>query len=116
MFDIEADVVAALAGLADSVATRVPNPRPDTVIRVTEIGGDSGAVVLSTARLLVECWAAESVAASVLAGSAIDALAATYGAPGAWGGRFTWTGLANTPDRETEQARYQFVAQIEEAS
>lgn len=59
--------------LADTVATRVPDPRPSTFVRVQRVGGRAVGPV-DAARVLVECWADTEVAAAALAGRTRDAM------------------------------------------
>lgn len=111
--DIEGEIIALLRGpLGVHVSTRVPNPRPTSHVRVTRAGGSSRNAIQSDPRVLVECWAPDSVAALDLARMAYGLLWAHYGAAGTWGGRASLTEPVNFPDPSTDSARYQFIAQI----
>lgn len=110
--DTEGEIVTLLDDLADDVATSVPNPRPATLIRVTRAGGNARNMLQSDPRHLIECWAADEVAAFNLAASAYARLLDHYGPAGVWGGRASLTEPVNFPDPDTESPRYQFVATI----
>lgn len=110
--DVEGEVVTLLTGAADSVGTEVPNPRTDTIIRVTRAGGSARNAMQADVRLLIECWAADSVAAFNLAATAYARLRDRYGPADVWGGRAGLADPVNFPDPDTESPRYQFVATI----
>lgn len=59
--------------LDDTVATRVPDPRPSTLVRVQRVGGVAVGAV-DAARVLVECWADTESAAASLASRTRDAM------------------------------------------
>lgn len=66
--DPEALLVAYLGGvLAVPVATKVPNPRPASFVRLARIGGNRRDLVTDMPVLVVECWAASEPDASDLA-------------------------------------------------
>lgn len=71
--DVEAVVVAFLnarlanAGLTARASTRVPNPRPASLVTVERVGGSMRSVSHEDALVSVDCWAESSVAASDLA-------------------------------------------------
>lgn len=71
--DPEAAVVTFLntrlagAGLGARASTRVPNPRPASLVTVNRVGGSLRSVAHEDAMVTVECWDASSVAASDLA-------------------------------------------------
>lgn len=111
--DIESEVYVLLDGVLDAdVATKVPNPRPDKFVRVTRAGGQGRNLVQSDPRLLIECWAPDSVSALNLARMAYAHLWAHYGSSSVWGGRASLTEPVNFPDSETKSPRYQFIATI----
>ena len=70
--DVEAVTVAylrsALAARSDSarVSTRVPNPRPERLVRISRTGGGRRNIVQDDAQVTAECWAPDSVGASSL--------------------------------------------------
>lgn len=109
--DLEAVVVGLLAG---PVSTKIPNPRPAEFTRVTRAGGAPINLVQSNARLLVECFADDSVSAFDRARAAWAALWAAQRSTvgGAWIARVEMTEPVNFPDDITGLARYQFVAQL----
>lgn len=112
--DVEADVIATLTAAADSVATKVPNPRPSSgsYIRVRRTGGGALGPVQSAPTLLVECWAPDDVAAFALAANAYGRLQAAYGGASVWGGRIALTDPVNYADPDTPCPRYQFIATL----
>jgi len=65
--DTEAVVVTYLnsrlqsAGSAARASTRVPNPRPASLVRVMRTGGTLRSVSHEDSHITVECWAASSV-------------------------------------------------------
>ena len=70
--DVTALVVDHLdAGLSVPVRTRVPDPRPDAWVRVQRVGGVASGPI-DTARVLVECWAAQEADAAALAATTRD--------------------------------------------
>lgn len=102
--DVEGELVALLNAAIDvPVATRVPNPRPVAHVRVRRIGGTGRNLVQETPMVLVECWAADSVAAFDLAGDCYAVVDAALCGPGS-----RPSSPVNLPDPETESARYQF--------
>lgn len=112
--DVESAVVATLTGVADSVATRVPNPRPVTAVRVTRAGGQGRNLIQSDARILVECWADDTTTAFDIARMAYARLWAAQDSflGDVWVTRIEFTEPVNFPDPNTKQARYQFIAQL----
>lgn len=114
--DVEGAAVTMLnAALTPPVSTRVPNPRPATFVRITRAGGQGRNLAQSDARLLVECWADDSVAAFDLARLAYAHLwAARDSYMGAvWVTRVDLTDPVNFPDPALPAAsRYQFLATL----
>lgn len=104
--DLEAAVIAYLKPiLGVPVATRVPNPRPASHVRVGRIGGQRANRVQERPTLLVECWAPDSGAAFDLASRAWDALDESEWT---FGGSMPVT----FPDPDTASPRYQFVSDL----
>lgn len=64
--DVEALALTMLNSMGVNVSTRVPTRRPDKFIRVSLAGGGEESI-FDTPRLLVECWAPNTVDASELA-------------------------------------------------
>lgn len=116
--DIEAAAVTHLKPRLGGagVATRIPNPMPATFTRVTRAGGSARNLIQADARLLVECFADNDVAAFDLARLAyahLWAAAGTFLAPGVWVDRVELTDPVNFPDpTAAKKSRYQFVAQM----
>lgn len=104
--DVEALCVSALNGfLTDCQAsTKVPNPRPTKLVRVSRIGGSKRNVGLDAPIVLFECWAQDEVTAQNL-GARVRAF---VGAMDEYG--YEAAGLVNNPDPETALPRYQFQA------
>jgi hypothetical protein len=80
------DTVAAIIGVLDTalgvdVRHRIPNPRPDTLVVVTDTGGSYGRTRISEAvQISVDCWAptvAEAHDLAQLARHHIEALTGT---------------------------------------
>lgn len=67
--DAEAVVVAYLKGVLTGakVGTKVPNPRPDRLVKVTRTGGSRRNVAQDDAMVTVECWDKEASDAAALA-------------------------------------------------
>lgn len=108
--DATAVTVTHLAGeLEVPVVSKVPNPRPDTFVRVRRVGGPRRDLVTDQAQLTVEAWAATDADAADLAqlarahihnmrGQVISGVACY---------RVTeMAGPANLPDPTTDHARY----------
>lgn len=114
MMLVPADVEAAMVTLLPGAHTRVPPTRPAEFTRVSRAGGNERNIVQSDVRLLVECFAADSVAAFARAARAWGLIKAAEGTTvgGVWISRAEMTEPVNYPDQTTRQARYQFVAQL----
>lgn len=115
--DIEGVLVAHLGGLlAQEVGTKVPNPRPESFVRLRLVGGSRRDLVTRSALVLFECWAGDTVTASDLGD---EVLARVWEMPdidvqGAVIRRVQEIGgLQSNPDPETESPRYQFTLQID---
>ena len=108
--DVEALVVGYLDPLmVPRVSTRIPNPRPAELVRVQRIGGVRQNLAQERPLLLVECWAASSVAAFDLAAQAwslLDALDAD------WFADVNLSSPVNLPDPLSASPRYQFTASL----
>ncbi|MFI9507571.1 hypothetical protein [Nocardia sp. NPDC052566] len=119
--DAEALVVAylraqfAASGETARVATKVPNPRPDRLVRLSLADTTRQTLAHFAARLIIECWDATEPAASALA-------RITYALVHAMDGENVgadWVaavvevgGLVNFPDPDTGAARYQFTVDV----
>lgn len=104
--DAEALCVTALnAFLTDARAsTKVPNPRPAKLVRVTRIGGPRLNVGIEAPTILFEAWGPDEVSAQNLAARTRALIEAMdeFG--------YEQSGLVNNPDSETANPRYQFTA------
>lgn len=104
--DIEGRAIAALAPLPEPVSTRVPAPRPAAFVRVTRVGGNRRNLVQGEPILLVECWAATSVAAFDLAARAWDLIDRDV----SWSASLSEP--VSFPDPDSTSPRYQFTASL----
>ncbi|WP_069164910.1 hypothetical protein [Nocardia altamirensis] len=118
---IEALVVAYLSrqltARADKaiVATRIPNPRPDRLVRVTAAGGGDDRLVLSSRLVITECWDTSEPAAADLAELCHALLLAARRDPAEPQIRHAVTVGApvNHPDPDTRHPRYQFTISLD---
>jgi len=115
--DVEALVVAYLESRVEArVATRVPDPRPSTFVRVTRVGGGRRDLVTDLPMVLVEAWAPDGPAAQHLGQLCRDAVfdleQTSHG--GAWVRNVSEIGgLQAFPDPLTDNPRYQFTVQLQ---
>lgn len=113
--NLEALLVSLLgARLADvSVATRVPNPRPDSFVRVQRIGGDERNIIQERPTLLVECWGRTDLEALLLARRCWSELQGPDEVQfnGVELQERRLTSPVNFPDPTTSLPRYQFTLQ-----
>lgn len=109
--------VAAVQFLVPSdvrVATKVPNPRPKKLVRISRIGGSRSNPVTDQAVLLFECWASSDIAAEELANLVSDSLPSIVGRwfDGSFVRHWRLTfGPVDHPD-ESNQARFQFQGEL----
>lgn len=117
--DVEALLVPYLTGRltargrAARVATKIPNPRPARLVKVTRTGGVRRNVVTDAPTVMVECWDVDDVAAADLARivrAEVHALA-DDAVPGV-AYRSDVGGLANWPDHDSENSRYTFTVEL----
>lgn len=115
--DVEALLVRVLPSLVGvSVSTKVPHPRPDSFVRVKRVGGGRRDLVTDEPIVVVECWAADEVAASYLGRTThahVYALAQT-----SHDGDYVRAvrevgGLQSFPDPLSKTPRYQFTVQMQ---
>jgi hypothetical protein len=115
--DAEALLVTALSPLVGvPVATRVPNPRPASFVRVKRVGGTIRDVVTDEPLVVVECWAETEIAASDLGRvvrARVFALAQTSVGVDFVRAVREVGGLQAFPDPVSESPRYQFTVQIQ---
>lgn len=115
--DVEAAVRAWLKAGPALLSTlpigiRVPNPRPVSFVRLTRTAGGPVNPKQDRAWVLVECWAADSVAAFALARATQQRMEA---AAGAWLDMQTYCyhysaqAPVGLPDAETTSPRYQYL-------
>lgn len=114
--DAEALAVAYLnPKVGVRVATKVPNPRPSSFIRVLRVGGTRQSLIVDSPMLVFECWAPDAIAASALANEArahVFAMSQTL-VDGSWVYRVAdIAGPQSFPDPLTDTPRYQFTVQI----
>ena len=97
-----------------TVATRVPVPRPDRLVRITAAGGGETNVVLSTRLVIVECWDTREPEAALLAERCWALLLASRTDPGEPRIRNAVNVGApvNHPDPDTRHPRYQFTVAL----
>lgn len=112
----EAVVIAALKAqpaITVDVATRVPNPRPASFIRVNRIGGVQINMVQERPIILIECWGATETAAWLLCMTAHEALEGRdpLEVNGVELMDREVTSPVNYPDPSTSSPRYQFQLQ-----
>ncbi|MFK0057996.1 hypothetical protein ACIQTN_02005 [Streptomyces werraensis] len=106
--------LSAVTGL--KVVTKIPDPRPSKLIKVTRVGGTKLRLNADSPVLAFECWAPTSVEASDLAKYARAYVNAMEGEKvnGVWVYKVREVGgPVNFPDSETEIPRYQFSVAID---
>lgn len=110
-----ADVEAAVCDLLGG-STRVPTDLKASLpaVRVLRVGGDGANLIQSRARLTVECWAADEVAAFDAARLAWARLWAKQDSfvGAVWVSKVELTEPVNLPDVDAGLPRYQFIAQL----
>jgi hypothetical protein len=112
--NVEASLVSLLSGpLGTDVATKVPNPRPTTFVRVGRVGGASLNLVQERPLLLVECWGRTDYESWQLAAKAWQILSGRE--PLIVGevelSQRSLSTPVNYPDPATSSARYQFTVE-----
>jgi hypothetical protein len=116
--DAEATAVTWLTGRLGTgvgVSTRIPNPRPAKLCRVTRTGGVRRDLVTDDAQLTFECWGPTETDAFEICRLARAYLYAAAGQT--VGGVFVRKvtdvgGPTNFPDPESDSPRYQFTATV----
>lgn len=124
--DVEAALVGYLTaelarrGQPATVATHVPDPRPDRLVKVTRTGGPQRDHITDLPQVTFECWATDEIEASELARLAralvwLTTTTAVDTPDGPMWVRHTAEvgGIAFNPDPETRLPRYQFTAQLD---
>lgn len=109
--NVEGAIVGILSPLIGvGVATRVPNPRPTSFVRVQRIGGSQLNMVQERPLILVECWGANDTQAWDLAATTYQALQGRD--PLEYNGielsQRSVSSPINYPDPSTTSPRYQF--------
>jgi hypothetical protein len=108
--DAEAAWRTYLDALLDvPVSVKVPNPRPDSFVRVIRTGGPRKTISVDDVQLTIECWASDTVTAAELALETRSYVNAAQGGHvgGVWCGMVReMGGPANLPDPSTDQYRY----------
>lgn len=116
--DAEAVLIAHLTEVLNGVpvSSRVPNPRPETFVRLTRVGGGRRDLVTDSPMVVFECWSDDEDTASDL-GALVRAHVWAMRSEDVQGvsiGRITEVGgLQAYPDPATETPRYQFTASID---
>ena len=112
--DAEAVVVAYLKGVlpGTKVGAKVPNPRPDRLVRVTRTGGSRRNVAQDDAMVTLECWDKESADAASLANRVRAYLANFDTADGYMPRDGEVSGPQFFPDPLTTNPRYQLTVII----
>lgn len=99
-----------------TIATKVPDPRPSKLIKVTRVGGSKLRLNADSPVLAFECWGSTSVEASDLAKYArayVDAMSGET-VNGVWVFKVREVGgPAYFPDPDTDSPRYQFSVAID---
>lgn len=115
--DVEALAIGVLKPHLGStkVATSVPNPRPDRLVRVWSAGGSDRTMVTSTRLVVVQCWDKASPSASDLAELCFAAVKSAQHDPSRPEIRRVQTvgAPAFFPDPDTNVPRYQFTVAID---
>lgn len=110
-------LTAELSARGESVhvGTKVPNPRPDRLIRITAAGGGERALVLSTRTAIFECWDTSEPQAQRLAELSYAIMRAAQYDPSIPTVRKVGTVSAPKyfPDPESASPRYQFTLAID---
>ncbi|MBP2211086.1 hypothetical protein JOJ87_001430 [Rhodococcus ruber] len=104
----------AARSITATVATKVPRERPATMVRISGTGGSRRNALYEDSGALVECWAANEVAASGLA-RIVRALVDDLDVAAADGGWITANGTSTPvffPEPDVTSPRYQFTAQF----
>lgn len=108
--DVKAMVIGYLnEHLPVTVASRVPNPRPTSFVRVLLSGGHEENIVIQESRVTVEAWANVESDAQKLAQLARAHLKRAHQMTGIPVYRVNVPPPVDYPDDETGQYRYQFV-------
>ena len=108
--DVIIELRKVLREVTPRVSTIIPNPRPDTFIRISSGGGQ----VLEHAAqplIIVECWGATYKAAHDLAHAALKAIQA-WADEGDVAHDATLTWPVDYPDPATDSPRFTFNAQV----
>lgn len=99
------------------VGTVIPNPRPETFIRVSRVGGNRYSVVIDESSLAIEVWAPTEAAAQDMAGLCRSLIFSSEGTQIDGhpiyrvvdaSGLGSNAGLIYSPDRDTDLPRYNF--------
>lgn len=99
-----------------SISTKIPDPRPTKLIKVTRVGGSKLRLNADSPMLAFECWGSTSVEASALCRQArayVDAMAGET-VNGVWVFKVREVGgPVYFPDPDTALPRYQFSVAID---
>lgn len=116
--DVEALLVAYLTPLLGGVevGTQIPNPRPDTFVRVTRVGGARRDRITDQPLVVVQAWATDEAAAQNLGARAqahVFALEQTSVGDSYVRAVREVGGFQAVPDPLSGTPRYQFTAQLD---
>lgn len=102
-------------GVTGGVGTKLPknHSNADAFTRVSRVGGDARDLVTDSARILVECFGPNTVAASDRAKITRALLLASARLTDVVTRATDGGGVAFLPDPDTNQARYQFVVTLD---
>jgi len=99
--------------MSAGASTKVPASIPNGHVRVSRAGGGQRDLVTDSPRLLLECFAADTVAASDLAKVTRALLLAAARLSDEVTRAVDGGGVAFLPDPSTNNPRYQFVVQLD---
>lgn len=115
--DVEAMVVTYLRAPATQaggkVATKAPSSLPPLFARVSRVGGTQRDIVTDTARILVECWGPDTVAASSFASLMRAHMLAIARVTDSFTRVVDGGGITYLADPDTNKPRYQFFVQAD---
>lgn len=111
--DVEGMVIGFLTPRVDArVSTKVPNPRPDTFIRVWRSGGAALNRIYDLAHVTVTAWGTSTVDAERRAAAARSALLSEASGMPLVRGTEEVGGLYYDPDPSTGKDRYTFTVML----
>ena len=100
-------------GQAAGVGVKIPTSIPNGFVRVSLTGGGQRDMVTDSPRMLYECYASSTVAASALATFTRALMLASGRLSNEVTRAVDGSGVAFLPDPSTNNPRYQFVVQLD---